>query len=524
MISGVLFTAPITSNAADSNVYASGLTYSGKTGACTWKLDTTTGVLSITGTGAMGDYSFSSDAPWDSYSSYVKTVNISNGVTSIGSYAFYYYTSLTSVTIPSSVTSIGSDAFVYCKGLTSITIPSSVTSIGSYAFEGCTSLTSIDVNSNNTKYSSVDGNLYNKNKTTLIQYAIGKTATSFTIPSSVKSIGSSAFYNCESLTSITIPSSVTSIGSYAFDKCTSLKGVTIPSSVTSIGSYAFYSCTSLTSLTIPSSITSIESWVFANCTSLTRVTIPSSVTSIGSWAFYYCTSLKSVAIPRSVKSIDSSAFFYCPSLISINVNSNNTKYSSINGNLYNKDKTELIQYAIGKTAKSFKIPSSVTSIGDYAFLRCTSLTSVTIPSGVKSIGSDAFSKCSNLKKIYYAGKESDWKKIRIGSGNQPIKKAKIYSSKTDELSKISYSSVKTKKLNSTTLKVTWGKVAKADGYKIKIFASYKGENHTIDKKIKNNYLVLYNTKKDQKLSIKIRPYKVSGGKTTYGSWVSKRIQ
>ena len=161
-----------------------------------YKLDTSTGVLTIFGTGKMKDYLYGSVAPWYSDSSSVKTVEIKSGVTSIGDYAFQY-----------------------CGSLTSITIPDSVTSIGNSAFSDCDSLTSITVDGNNQNYSSQDGVLFNKDKTVLKQYPIGNTRTSYTIPNSVTSIGNGAFYDCHSLTSITIPDSVKRIGDKAFDLC-----------------------------------------------------------------------------------------------------------------------------------------------------------------------------------------------------------------------------------------------------------------------------------------------------------------
>ncbi len=166
-------------------------------------------------------------------------------VTSIGAYAFRGCTSLTSITIPDSVTSIGNGAFEYCRSLTSVTIPNSVTSIGDSAFYNCSKLTNINVNDNNKAYKSIDGNLYSKDGKTLIQYPIGKTDTSFSIPDSVTRIGISAFEGCRSLTSIMIGDSVTSIMSGAFIDCSSLTSITIPDSVTSIGDSAFYGCTSL---------------------------------------------------------------------------------------------------------------------------------------------------------------------------------------------------------------------------------------------------------------------------------------
>ena len=334
-------------------------------------------------------------------------------VTSIGGSAFRYCTSLTSVTIPDSVTSIGEEAFYGCWDLTRLTIPGSVTSIDKDAFCFCSSLTSV------------------------------------TIPDSVTSIGDSAFYGCESLTSVTIPDSVTSIGSCAFYGCASLTSVTIPDSVTSIGGSAFYGCTSLTSVTIPDSVTSIGDYAFYGCESLTSVAIPGSVTSIGWSAFYGCASLTSVTIPDSVTSIGNCAFASCTSLTGIWVAEGNSHYANdASGVLFNKDKTTLVQCPGAFAA--YTIPNSVTSIGEYAFSHCTSLTSVTIPNSVTSIGEHAFSYCTSLTSVtisdsvtsigeyafydctsltdvYYAGSEAQWKAISISSNrNDDLLTANIH--------------------------------------------------------------------------------------------------
>jgi len=314
----------------------------------------------------------------------IKTVILPDGVTSIGGSAFYH-SSLTSITIPDSVTSIGDRAFSYCRSLTNITIPNSVTSIGEGTFSYCSSLTSITIPDSVTSIGDR-------------AFSYCSSLTNITIPDSVTSIGSYAFDCCSSLTSITIPDSVTSIESYAFWSCSSLTSITIPDSVTSIGEGTFKSCSSLTSITIPDSVTSIGSSAFDWCSKLTSITIPDSVTSIGDYAFRECSSLTSITIPDSVTSIGRGAFSYCSSLTSINVNKNNKDYANINGVLFNKTKTTLIAYP-GKLSGAYIIPDSVTSIGDYAFSYCSSLTSITIPDSVTSIGEYAFYGCSSLTSI-----------------------------------------------------------------------------------------------------------------------------
>ena len=298
-------------------------------------------------------------------------------VTEIGYSAFHGCTGLTSVTIPNSVTEIGEGAFSGCTGLTSVTIPNSVTNISlpTHTFWGCTSLNNITVDKNNKNYTSVDGVLFNKNKTKILIYPRAKSSSSYVIPSSVTKIGYSAFSGCTGLTSVTIPSSVTKIGYWAFEDCTGLESVTIPNSVTKIDDFVFIGCTSLKSVTIPSSVTEIGDSAFYGCTSLTSVTIPSSVTKIGIDAFVGCTGLKSITVDK-----------------------NNKNYTSVEGVLFNKNKTEILSYPNAK-GSSYVIPSSVKKIGDGAFNGCTSLKSVTIPNSVTEIGERAFNDCTGLKSV-----------------------------------------------------------------------------------------------------------------------------
>ena len=303
------------------------------------------------------------------------------------------------VKIPDSVTSIGYSAFKGCTGLTNVTIGNGVKNIGDYAFNGCSGLKSINVSKNNSAYSSVDGILYDKNKTQIIYvpYAI---QGAITIPDSMTSIGSSAFNGCSGLTNVTIGNGVTSIGNYAFYGCTGLTSITIPDSVTSIGNYAFSKCTGLTSVTIGNSVTSIGYEAFWGCTGLTSVTIPNSVTSIGNYAFEGCTGLKSIAIPDSVTSIGYRAFIDCYKLTSIYYTGNIAGWCGISG-LDNLMSNSRSLYIGGKKLEGdLVIPGSVTSIGDCAFEGCSGLTSITIPNSVTSIGDDAFYGCSKLQDIY----------------------------------------------------------------------------------------------------------------------------
>jgi hypothetical protein len=430
----------------------------------TWSLEN--GTLTISGTGAMANYEYNT-LPWYSYRLSITTiviedgvtsigksafsgcnsltkvtipngvtsigdwafsgcssltkVTIPNGVTSIGDAAFLYCSRLTEVTIPNSVTSIGGGAFERCSSLTEVTIPNSVTSIGGGAFNTCSSLTAIIVENGNANYSSEDGVLFNKNKTTLICCPEGKTG-SYTIPNSVTSIERGAFYVCSGLTSVMIPNSVTSIGNSAFAYCRSLTEVTIPNSVTSIGWYAFDGCSSLTEVTIPYSVTSIGVGAFegtdwlnkqpdgciyigkvlykykGNMPLNTTINVVEGTLCINGVAFSYCSGLVFISIPSSVTSIGTSAFYHCSSLTAIIVENGNANYSSEDGVLFNKNKATLICCPEGKTG-SYTIPNSVTSIGEDAFYGCSGLTSVMIPNSVTSIGDSAFSGCSGLTSV-----------------------------------------------------------------------------------------------------------------------------
>ncbi len=406
---------------------ASAASYSGTCGSrLTWTLNTNTGLLQISGTGTMRDWTNESSVPWVNYRHYIKKVEIGSGVTSIGDYAFARCSYLTEVAIPSSVTTIGDHAFECCY-ISEVTIPNGVTIIGDYAFGNCSSLTDVTIGTGVT--------------------SIGEGAfiecynlSSVTIPDSVETIGSRAFMFCEWLTEVTIGEGVASIGCNAFQYCFSLEKVNYTGTekmwkemAVEQGNDAlfnavlyyvpdenikweFYFSTGLLRISgtgampdwtsdssvpwdsyrcyiraveIGSGVTSIGSNAFSCCYKLTNVVIPDSVTSIGNWAFSGCCDLTNVIIGNGVTTIGKFAFHACSSLTNV------------------------------------VIPDSVKTIGRRAFMFCEWLTEVTIGSGVTFIDYSAFDYCPSLKKVYYNGTEEMWNEIAIMNYNDALTDATI---------------------------------------------------------------------------------------------------
>jgi hypothetical protein len=235
----------------------------------TWEFDYST--LTISGTGAMEDYSFYDKAPWYEYMYYIKKVVIQKGITSIGKNAFWDCEYLTGVTIPEGVESIGDYAFLSCKRLRRITIPDGVTHIGRNAFDNCARLVDI------------------------------------TLPESATSIGEGAFEGCDAIENIALPSGMTSIAAHTFSGCRALKNIVIPDGVTSIGNSAFSYC-GLTDIMIPENVEYIGEWAFRGCEKLESIVIPDGITSIGDYTFCECSSLTDITLPESVESIGKHAF------------------------------------------------------------------------------------------------------------------------------------------------------------------------------------------------------------------------
>ena len=405
----------------------------------TYTLDSD-GLLTISGKGEMEDYCYYVEnfkySPWQNKRGEIKAVVIDKGVTSIGNWTFCGCSNLASIEIPSGVTSIGDHALCDCSSLTSIVIPQGVTSINNYMFSGCSSLENVEIPNSVT---SIGNQAFRK----------CNNLASIEIPSSVTNIGNWAFGECNNLTKIEMSNGVTSIGYHAFCDCSSLTNIEIPNSVTSIGDSAFLRCNRLTNIKIPSNVTSIGSGAFSGCDSLIDIEISNGVASINSYAFRDCNSLTSIEIPSSITSIGAGAFYGCGSLAKIVVSEDNQNYSSDEqGVLFNKNKTTLICCPGGFT-DTYRIPSSVTSIGFLsfaecsnllsiempnnvtnieigAFIGCCNLTSIEIPSSVKAIGTRAFYNCEMITDVYYGGTESEWANISIKDENDCLLGATIH--------------------------------------------------------------------------------------------------
>ena len=404
-------------------------------------------------------------------------INIPDGVTYIGSSAFMGCSALAEVGIPDSVTTIGGLAFSGCTSLKEITIPSGVTElyqatfdgcsslesveihegiekIGQYAFRNCVSLTAINVDEKNSNYTSVDGVLFDKAKTKLIQYPCGKMQTNYVIPDGVTNIESYAFYMCKQLKDITIPDSLTYIGYDAFMDCSNLERVhivdlaawcgvginntnaspmnyakevylsgelatdiTIPDNVNSIGKYTFYKWRTLKNVTVSSNVSEIGNSAFYSCVSLEKVELSDGLTTIGSHAFYCCTALADISIPDSVQSIGGSAFSWCGSLKSVTIGGGVTKISSA-----------LLAYC--RSLESITVNDGVEVIDAYAFCGNSALKWVRLPESLTTIKYSAFEESNNLTDIYYEGSYVDWQSVTVEEDcNSAVDSATIHFNK-----------------------------------------------------------------------------------------------
>ena len=414
--------------AANSNSCGEGLT---------WKLSYY-GTLTISGTGKMASYS-PGDAPWYSRRTQIRKITISEGVTSIGEYAFEECTNVTSISIPGSVTELNEYCFSACESMKSITIPQSVTRIADGVFVACEKLTDIyyggtdaswkhitswnaglggnvtihstgvftgkcgdnltwKIDNNEVLTISGTGRIPDYNdpssggNNTAPWYGYAYQIKKVVLGSGVQNIGNNAFAGCYGMTDITIPDGVTSIGDSAFDWCSALTEISIPGTVSSIGDSAFYGCSALTEISIPGTVSSIGDSVFSGCSALTEISIPDTVSSIGDSAFSRCSALTEISIPSTVSSIGSYAFSGC-------------------------------------ALREVEIPQGITSIQTRTFQYCTQLTKITIPDSVTSVEICAFDNCPVLKTVYYGGTEAQWEGMHVDNyagNNSALLDATLY--------------------------------------------------------------------------------------------------
>ena len=370
-------------------------------GTCNWGLTWTldeNGLLTISGNGEMDSWNSSSGAPWNNYTQSITEAVLTDGVLSIGNYAFSGCSNLAHITIPASVANIGAFAFSNCRSLTSVTIPEGVVTVRYGVFSGCSALVEAS------------------------------------IPTTVTSIEEEAFQNCGSLSSVTIPDGTTAIGKYAFEGCSGLKSVTLPASVTEVGAYAFH-----TSSIEKVYIDDLDWWLnlsdsngftlphgdlYVNGELLTDLVFPQSITSVPRYAFKNCRSLERVTMTSNIAEFGNEAFSGCDGINIVYIDDldwwlNLSDYKGVSlphGDLYLNGEPVLevtVPYdfnGIGeckfkncRSLRQVNLPDGLQYIWGSAFQNCSSLTSVTVPASVKAIWDKAFDQCTALTEVRFEG-------------------------------------------------------------------------------------------------------------------------
>lgn len=332
------------------------------------------------GTETIGEYAF--------FHSKVQTVFLPDTVSTIGDYAFYYASELSSINFPTALTSIGDYAFFACQSLTAVDIPATITQIGPSAWAACTSLPAITVAAENPNYTAVDGVLYTKDMTVLKVYPFAKSGVTFTVPDSVVELEAYAFAYT-GMQSIDGCASLRAIGDSAFYSCTALKSLPDAPKLETIGERAFYSCKALTSLSFPDSMRSIGEYAFAWCTAVKTFDSGNGLQDTGKYSVYYCTALTTVRLGSGMKTIGEYAFYKCSRLANVDFGTSVREIGSCAFGGCSKI-TEIV------LPDSVELPEGMTAVPEEMFSSCNALTEVVIPSTVTRIEKGAFRSCKKL--------------------------------------------------------------------------------------------------------------------------------
>ncbi len=348
--------------------------------------------------------------------------NYTYPVTSIGTSAFEGLTNLQSVTLPTSVTTIGTDAFYGCTKLGSVNLEEGLTTINLRAFYNC-KLTEITVPSTVT---SIGNSAFKDNPTTTIVwkpkncsigsddsapfYSTNSQVTSFTFADGVEVVPAYICKNMSQLDTIVLPASVNRLGQYAFMNCTNLKSINLPVTQKTLPTSFLEGCTSLESIELPATLTTISTDAFYGCTKLGSVNLEEGLTSIGLRAFYNC-KLTEITIPSTVTSIGNAAFKENPTTTIVWKPKNCTIGSDDSAPFYSTnshvtsftfgDSVQVIPAYLCKYMKidSIAIPATVTSVGQSAFMYCTNLKSFAFPQGIKTVATSVLEGCTALEEV-----------------------------------------------------------------------------------------------------------------------------
>ena len=348
------------------------------------------GVLTITGSGAMEDFDFTTGVlpPWWNLKNVVsidlalikttgiQRVEIADTVTDIGEFAFFALPELTAMQLPAGLTELPRYALAACNNLAFPALPETLTAIGDYAMAACDAFQTLALTDSvqtlgSHAFAGCDG------------------LTGAVVPETVKALGSYAFASCDALTKATLPATVTAVPAGCFSNCAALRSVTCNGTVTAIGERAFYGCKLLTEAPIPATVTAIGDYAFSNCKALLRVTLPEGLQTLGTGAFSSCELLTSIALPDAITVVPEDCFSAC-GLTDVTLAPATTEIGAG-------------AFSLCTLLERIDLPGTLTAIGEQAFSGCSKLAELTLPAGLQTIGSSAFALCTALTDAYCYG-------------------------------------------------------------------------------------------------------------------------